>query len=125
MNAAVENSSQTSLEKAVREKPVSVYNVNFTPVVYNFTEKRFLPERKVAPREIVVAQAPPAVVVEQRVAAPGPDYIWVEGAWVWRHDRWDWERGKWVRPPRRSAEWVPAHYRVQNGRHVYIPGYWK
>ena len=54
MNAVMENSTETSLEKVFREKPVSVYNVNFTPVVNNFTEKRFLAKRKAAPREIVV-----------------------------------------------------------------------
>ena len=50
MNAVMEKSSETSLEKAFREKPVSVYNVNFTPVVYNFTEKRFLPHDNFARR---------------------------------------------------------------------------
>jgi hypothetical protein len=54
MNAAMEKLSETSLEKAFREKPVSVYNVNFTPVINNFTEKRFLPKRKAVSREIVV-----------------------------------------------------------------------
>jgi len=30
--------------------------------------------------------------------APGPDFVWVGGAWVWFGDRWVWHHGYWHRP---------------------------
>ena len=38
----------------------------------------------------VVGAAPPSAVVEQVIVSPGPDYLWVGGAWVWF--------GYWHRP---------------------------
>jgi Glycine zipper len=46
----------------------------------------------------VVGQAPPPAPPETVVAAPGPDYIWVSGAWFWLGDGWVWHRGYWHRP---------------------------
>jgi len=46
----------------------------------------------------VVGAAPPPPVAEQVVVAPGPDYVWVNGAWVWVGGRWIWHRGYWYRP---------------------------
>jgi hypothetical protein len=51
----------------------------------------------------VVGQAPPPPPPEAYIPAPGPDYIWVTGAWFWASDRWVWHHGYWHRPghPRR------------------------
>jgi hypothetical protein len=46
----------------------------------------------------VVGTAPPPPIAEQVVVVPGPDYIWVGGAWVWFGDRWVWHHGYWHRP---------------------------
>ena len=46
----------------------------------------------------VVGPVPPAPVQEQVVVAPGPDFVWVGGAWVWYGNRWIWNRGYWHRP---------------------------
>ena len=46
----------------------------------------------------VVGTAPPQPHVEQVVVAPGPEYLWVGGAWVWFGDRWVWHPGYWHRP---------------------------
>ena len=46
----------------------------------------------------VVGTAPPPPLVEQVVVAPGPDFVWVGGAWVWFGDRWVWHHGYWHRP---------------------------
>jgi hypothetical protein len=46
----------------------------------------------------VAGSVPPAPPAEQVVVAPGPDYIWVGGAWLWFGDRWVWHRGYWHRP---------------------------
>ncbi len=51
----------------------------------------------------VVGPPPPPPPQETIVVAPGPDYIWVGGAWLWLGDRWSWRRGYWHQPmhPRR------------------------
>ena len=46
----------------------------------------------------MVGTAPPPPPPEQIVVAPGPDYLWVGGAWLWFGDRWVWHHGYWHRP---------------------------
>ena len=46
----------------------------------------------------VAGSLPPAPPAEQIVVAPGPDYVWVGGAWLWLGDSWGWHRGYWHRP---------------------------
>lgn len=46
----------------------------------------------------LIGPAPPALVPETVVVAPGPDYVLVGGAWLWFGDRWIWEPGYWHRP---------------------------
>ena len=46
----------------------------------------------------VVGSPAPAPIGEPILVAPGPDYLWVGGAWVWFGDRWVWHRGYWHRP---------------------------
>ena len=46
----------------------------------------------------VVGQTPPPPPSQTIIVAPGPDYVWVGGAWLWFGDRWIWNRGYWHRP---------------------------
>lgn len=46
----------------------------------------------------VVGNTPPPPLAEQIVVAPGPDYLWVGGAWLWVGGRWTWRHGYWHRP---------------------------
>ena len=46
----------------------------------------------------VAGSSPPAPPAETIVVAPGPDYVWVGGAWLWFGDRWVWHHGYWHRP---------------------------
>jgi surface antigen len=45
-----------------------------------------------------VTPPPPQPLPETVVAAPGPDYVWVDGVWVWGGGRWVWNHGYWYRP---------------------------
>ena len=45
-----------------------------------------------------VGPQPPPPPPQQIVVAPGPDYVWVDGAWVWFGDGWMWHEGYWHRP---------------------------
>ena len=78
----------------------------------------------VASREIIVTEPPPRVIVERPPARPGPDYVWISGAYVW-HGHWEWEHGRWERPPHRGAVWMPHRYENRGGVHVFISGYWR
>jgi len=69
--------------------------------------------------------APPPVVVEQAVPAPGPEYVWVAGAWVWHRHHWEWVGGHWVLPPYRGAIWIGGHWERRGGRFIWIDGYWR
>lgn len=81
------------------------------------------PSAPVATEEVVVSTAPPPPMEDVYIAAPGPGFTWVRGAWVW-HGRWVWERGHWVHPPRHGAVWIAPHYEYHQGRHVFIGGRW-
>jgi hypothetical protein len=75
------------------------------------------------PQEVVVTEAPPAIIVERPPHRPGPDFVWIGGAWAW-HGRWVWEHGRWDRPPHPGAVWRPHRYEYHNGVHVFISGGW-
>ena len=76
---------------------------------------------------VVVTPAPttPVVVTPVATPAPGPDYVWIEGAWLWRDGRWDWEAAHWARRPFAGAVWVPSSYEYMDGRHTFRRGYWR
>jgi hypothetical protein len=76
-------------------------------------------------------QPPPPVAEKVVVAAPGPEYVWVPGAWVW-HDgghhedgRWIWIPGYWAVPPAPRAHWVPGYWeRTPFGGRRWRDGHW-
>jgi outer membrane lipoprotein SlyB len=72
----------------------------------------------------VVYQAPPPAPVETIVAAPGPDYVWIDGEWLW-NGRWVWVGGHWGYPPYPHAIWVHGSW----SRDAYgwrgSPGHWR
>jgi hypothetical protein len=74
--------------------------------------------------EINVDVAPPPPMVETVTISPGPDFLWIGGAWVW-NGRWVWERGHWGRRPHPGAVWRPHHYEYRNGKHTFVRGGWR
>jgi hypothetical protein len=92
--------------------------------------KRFLPFLLLAGAFALEAQIsvgvrigppPPPRVVAVRPAAPGPDYVWVDGYWYAANGRWVWHDGYWTRAPYAGARWVGPRY--ENG--MFISGYWE
>ena len=77
------------------------------------------------PGEVVVADDPPAPIVEAVGIAPGPGYIWIGGYYHWYGNRWGWVRGHFELPPRRGAVWIGPRYDFRGGRRVYVRGYWR
>ena len=75
--------------------------------------------------EVVVRVAPPAAVVETRGAAPGPNYVWVDGYQQWNGNAYVWVPGKWEVPPRAHARWVAHHWVKRQGGWVLVEGHWR
>ena len=75
---------------------------------------------------VYVKIAPPAPIVETRVVAPGPGYVWVAGYHSWNGKAYVWTPGRWLMPPRPHALWVEGHW-VHHPHHGWYwkPGHWK
>lgn len=59
---------------------------------------------------VFVQAAPPPPRREVRFAAPGPDYVWVDGHWAFRGNAYAWVPGSW--------------WRQRAGHTTYTPGRW-
>lgn len=68
--------------------------------------------------------APPAPYVEVVDAAPGPDYVWINGYWWWDGAQYVWSRGYWGVPPSRGYVWVAPGWVRDGGRYVFVHGRW-
>ncbi|HEX5229067.1 MAG TPA: YXWGXW repeat-containing protein [Bryobacteraceae bacterium] len=76
-------------------------------------------------QEVVVRVHPPRAVVERRVPAPGPGYVWVGGYQRWDGNAYVWVPGRWDRPPRPHARWVAHHWVHRHGGWVMVEGHWR
>jgi hypothetical protein len=75
---------------------------------------------------VYVRVGPPAPIVEARVVAPGPGYIWVPGYYVWNGAAYAWRPGRWERAPRARAVWVPGRWVRDRRRGWYfMQGRWR
>jgi hypothetical protein len=75
--------------------------------------------------EIVVRVAPPRVLVEKRVARPGPGYVWISGYHRWDGNAYAWERGRWEVPPRAHARWVAPRWVHRHDGYAFVEGRWR
>jgi hypothetical protein len=76
-------------------------------------------------QNIVVRVRPPHAVVERRIPAPGPGYVWIPGYQRWTGNTYAWVPGRWEMPPRPHARWAP--YRWQKHGHTWVlrDGHWR
>jgi hypothetical protein len=72
-----------------------------------------------------VVVAPPAPIVEARVVAPEPGYVWVAGYHRWDGRAYVWVPGTYMRPPRARAAWVPAHWERERRGWYFVEGHWR
>jgi len=77
------------------------------------------------PAEVIVRVAPPRPIVERRVAAPGPGYVWIGGYHAWNGSAYAWTPGRWALPPRPHAVWVPHRWVRRHGGWVMVEGHWR
>ena len=77
------------------------------------------------PARYYVRVGPPAPIVEARVVAPGPGYVWVPGYYAWDGGLYTWRPGVWVLPPRARAAWVPGHWVRERRGWFWVEGHWR
>lgn len=75
--------------------------------------------------DVFVRVAPPRPLVERRVAAPGPGYVWTPGYQRWDGHAYAWAPGAWVMPPRPHAHWVAHRWVHRRGGYVMMEGHWR
>jgi hypothetical protein len=74
---------------------------------------------------IYVRVGPPTPIVETRVVAPGPGYVWVGGYHTWEGGRYVWVPGRWNRPPRARARWVAPRWSHDRHGYYMTNGRWR
>jgi hypothetical protein len=75
--------------------------------------------------EVVVRVAPPAPIVETRIARPGPNHVWIAGYHRWDGNAYVWVPGRWEIPPRPGARWVAHRWVKRHGGWVLVEGHWR
>lgn len=75
--------------------------------------------------DVFVKIAPPRPIVETRIAAPGPGYIWTPGYHRWDGNAYVWVPGAWVMPPHPHAHWVAHRWEHRHGGYVMVEGHWR
>jgi hypothetical protein len=74
---------------------------------------------------VYVRVGPPAPIVEARIVAPGPGYVWVSGYHTWNGSAYVWVPGRWNMPPRPRARWVAGHWAHERHGWYWIDGRWR
>jgi len=74
---------------------------------------------------VYVRVGPPAPIVEARVIAPGPGYVWLPGYYAWDGRTYAWVGGRWERPIRPRAAWVPGHWVRERRGWYFVEGHWR
>jgi hypothetical protein len=66
----------------------------------------------------------PADVYYVRPAAPGPEYVWIDGDWVWGGGGYRWHEGYWGHP-RSGQTWERGHWEHGEKGYRWNRGHWK
>ena len=76
-------------------------------------------------QEVIVRVGPPHDIVERRVAAPGPGFVWIAGYHRWDGHAYVWEPGRWELPPREHAVWIAPRWQHRHDGYVFVEGRWR
>lgn len=69
--------------------------------------------------------APPPTSVQTVIVAPGPDYVWLDGAWSWGVGGWIWLDGRWAHPPHPHAFWVRGRWVPEHNHWRWESPHWR
>jgi hypothetical protein len=73
---------------------------------------------------VYVRNGPPPVVVERRVTAPGPGFVWLPGYYRWAGRDYVWVPGRYERA-RSHGRWVPGRWVHDRHGWYYVEGRWR
>jgi hypothetical protein len=73
---------------------------------------------------VYVRTGPPPVVVERRVASPGPGFVWQPGYYRWAGRDYVWVQGRYERA-RSHGRWVPARWVHDRHGWYLVEGRWR
>jgi hypothetical protein len=73
---------------------------------------------------VYVRTGPPPVVVERRVVAPGPGFVWLPGYYRWAGRDYVWVPGRYERA-RSHARWVPGRWVHDRHGWYFVEGRWR
>ncbi|MGC9949302.1 MAG: YXWGXW repeat-containing protein [Bryobacteraceae bacterium] len=79
----------------------------------------------VCAEEVIIKVRPPADRVEERIARPGPNHVWIAGYYRWDGGTHVWVPGRWELPPRPGGVWVAHKWVKRHGGWVLIEGHWR
>ena len=72
----------------------------------------------------VVVRTQPAPPVYVRPAAPGGNYVWVDGEWIRRGHGYVYRQGYWSAPRTRYHNYVSGHWQQKRQGWYWVPGRW-
>jgi hypothetical protein len=73
---------------------------------------------------LTVAVSPPALLVDEQPAIPGPGYLWTPGYWAYTASNYYWVPGAWVEPPAIGLLWTPGYWDYSGRAYAFRAGYW-
>ncbi len=68
---------------------------------------------------------PPAPLIERRIDAPGPGYVWQPGYYRWDGRAYVWVSGHYTRAPRARARWESGHWSHDRHGWYWVEGRWR
>ncbi len=74
---------------------------------------------------VYVNVGPPPPIIEARLAAPGPGYVWIDGYQRWNGRGYYWVPGRWTAKPRAKAVWMKGHWEKGRKGWYYVDGRWR
>lgn len=77
----------------------------------------------VAANAQVIVKVQPRIPVVVRPAAPGPNYVWIDGGWVIRGGHYVYTNGYWTRP-RHGYHYTKGYWNHSHGGYGWVPGRW-
>lgn len=96
-----------------------------TALVACATPVRVAPAFYAPPAAVVqVRIAPPPLPVYEQPPCPVAGWIWAPGDWRWGPAGYFWVPGTWVPPPRIGLLWTPGYWGFSGGLYLWHSGYW-
>lgn len=76
-------------------------------------------------QQVLTNMAPPAPIVENQPAAPGPNHTWVGGYWSWNGNQYGWTAGHWEPTPAAAQGWEAPQWEHEGQGYRFRPGRWR